>query len=163
MAVLQKAGVDFICIPCNTVHHYFDEIVKCSQVPVVNLIETVVQEALGIVRLRRIGLLATRGTIVSKIYHRALAIHDIEVVTPEEWELNDLQSLIARLKGSDRSSHAVQKMAESIADKKIQGIILGCTELSLVANGLRLRVPIIDSTEALARRVVRIAIGQESL
>lgn len=71
--------------------------------------------------------------------------------------------MIARLKGPDRNSHAVQKMAESMADKKVQGIILGCTELSLVADGLRLEITIIDSTEVFARRVVRIATGQVSL
>lgn len=81
---LQKAGADFICMPYNTAHHYVDEIVKYAEVPVVNLIETVVREAVHIPRLRRIGLLTTRGAIVFKLYHHAFAAHNIEVVTPED-------------------------------------------------------------------------------
>ena len=164
IAVLLKAGVEFVCIPCNTAHHYFPEIVKSCPVPVISLIDTVVQEALhAIPRLKRVGLLATRGTIAARVYHKAFLPHRVEVVTPEDWELNDLQSIIVRLKGGNRSTHAVQKMAEALSTKQIQGVILGCTELSLIASELHLPLPLIDSTEVLARRAVRISLGQEDL
>lgn len=161
--LLQSTGVDFICIPCNTAHHYFSQLVKRAAVPIVSLIDTLVHQVLSIPRLTRVGLLATRGAITARIYQDAFLPHNVEVVTPEEWELNDLHSIIGRLKGGDKSAYAIQKMAEGLAARKIQGLILGCTELSLVVSDLQLPVPIIDSTEVLARRVVRIALGQEDL
>jgi aspartate racemase len=122
----------------------------------------VVEHARTIPRLRRIGLLATRGTIHARIYHNAFAPHSIDVLIPEDWELDDLQSIIGRLKGGDKNVYAIQKMAEALVARNIQALILGCTELSLIASNLQLSVPIIDSTEVLARRAVRIALGGNS-
>ncbi len=160
VAVLQNAGADFICIPCNTAHYYFEELSRHAAVPIINLIETVVEHSLTIPRLRRIGLLATRGTIQARVYHKAFSPHNIDVLTPEDWELHDLQSIIGRLKGGDKNFYAIQKMAEALAARNIQALVLGCTELSLIAAHLHLAVRIIDSTEVFARRVVSIALGR---
>jgi aspartate racemase len=159
---LQKSGVNFICIPCNTAHHYYGEMLEIATVPIVSLIDTVVQQSLLIPRLQRIGLLATVGTIKARIYENAFRRHNVEVVIPEEWEFNDLQALIGRLKSQERNADVMQRMAEALARKQIEGIILGCTELSLLAPQLRLDIPIIDSTEVFARRAVQIATGKES-
>lgn len=35
----ESCGVDFIAIPCNSAHKYFDSLVKAVNVPVLNIIE----------------------------------------------------------------------------------------------------------------------------
>ncbi|MFQ5674585.1 MAG: aspartate/glutamate racemase family protein, partial [bacterium] len=74
LKVLEKSAPDFICIPCNTVHYYFEEMQRCSSIPIINLVETVVEVALKeLPNLARIGLLATTGTIKSGLYQNAFA------------------------------------------------------------------------------------------
>jgi aspartate racemase len=164
IAVLQNAGVEFICIPCNTAHHYFPELLKVANVPIINLIDCVVEYGMKTMpRLQKVGLLATIGTIKASLYQNAFARHNVDVILPEDWELNDLQSILNRLKSKNRESFAVQKMAEGLVDRGAEAVILGCTELSLIAAELNLPVAIFDSTEILAQKAVRCAHNLEPL
>ena len=42
--LLVKAGVDFIAIPCNTFHHWYDEMQKHISVPIIHMINRVVEK-----------------------------------------------------------------------------------------------------------------------
>ncbi len=162
IAVLENAGAEFICIPCNTAHHYFQELLEVATAPIINLIDCVVEYGMKTVpRLQKVGLLATIGTIKARLYQNAFARRNVEVLHPEAWELNDLQSILSRLKSKNRESFAVQKMAEGLVDKGAEAVILGCTELSLIAAELRLPVWVFDSTEILAQKAVRCALNLE--
>lgn len=164
VSVLQKAGADFICIPCNTVHYYFSSLKDYADIPIINLINCVLETALEETRnLGVIGLLATKGTIKSGIYQSVFAEWNMEVITPEERELNELQSAIHRLKNKSRDSSIIRKMAVGLVRKGMQGLILGCTELSLIAADLDVKVPLLDSIEILARKAVRVALDQEDI
>lgn len=49
--LLVKAGVDFVAMPCNTAHYYYDEIQKHTPVPIINMIEVVVEKSLSIKKI----------------------------------------------------------------------------------------------------------------
>jgi aspartate racemase len=34
---LERAGVDFIIMPCNTAHHFFDQLAKSVNIPLLNM------------------------------------------------------------------------------------------------------------------------------
>lgn len=164
IAVLEHAGADFICIPCNTAHYYYKQITEASSIPVLNLIDEVVKAALNEnVKIKRMGLLATIGAIKARLYQNAFQEYDIEVIIPDEWELNDLHSGIHRLKSNSKDSYSIQKFAETLIKKEVQALILGCTELSLIRSDLSLNVPILDSIEILAKRAVDKALSDLSL
>ncbi|AGT34197.1 hypothetical protein OCC_13515 [Thermococcus litoralis DSM 5473] len=80
---LEKWGADFIIMPCNTAHYFADEIQKAIKIPLINMIEETASyvEALGV---KRVGILATTGTIVSGIYQKALKKRGIEALIPSE-------------------------------------------------------------------------------
>ena len=159
IAILQKSSVDFICIPCNTVHFYYNEIQQSTDVPIVNLIESVVDYILKIFPdISKVGLLSTIGTIKSGLYHNELKKHNIELVTPNEVQHDSLQSAIHELKNQSKDTSTIQSLANDLIRTGAQGLILGCTELSLIANELLLSVPVFDSIEILAEKAVQLAL-----
>ena len=158
--ILEKASVDFIFIPCNTVHVYYDEMQRCVDVPIVNLIESVVDDILKrFPDINKVGLLSTLGTIKSGLYYNTLLKHDIELVAPNEVQHDNLQGAIQELKKQSKDTSAIQSLANDLVRAGVQGIILGCTELSLIAKQLILSVPVFDSIEILAEKAVRLAFG----
>lgn len=160
IVILEKASVDFIFIPCNTVHVYYDEMQRCVDVPIVNLIESVVDDILKrFPDINKVGLLSTLGTIKSGLYHNTLLKHDIELVAPNEVQHDNLQGAIQELKKQSKDTSAIQSLANDLVRAGVEGIILGCTELSLIAKQLILSVPVFDSIEILAEKAVRLAFG----
>ncbi len=160
--ILEKASVDFIFIPCNTVHVYYNEMQRCVDVPIVNLIESVVDDILKrFPDINKVGLLSTLGTIKSGLYHNTLLKHDIELVAPNEVQHDNLQGAIQELKKQSKDTSAIQSLANDLVRAGVQGIILGCTELSLIAKQLILSVPVFDSIEILAEKAVRLAFGEK--
>ncbi|NIR48677.1 amino acid racemase [candidate division KSB1 bacterium] len=163
-SILQKAGSDLICIPCNTAHVYFSELQAQIDTPIINLIEVVREAALRTSsRLRKVGILATKGTVRTGLYQKAFEEINIQSLAPEGQDLNELQAAIQHLKRQSKESHTVQRVGETLVEQGIQALILGCTELGLIASELELDVPILDSVEVLAQKAVRVALNQEGL
>jgi aspartate racemase len=69
-------------------------------------------------------------------------------------------SLIGRIKAGDRSREVSEEMgtlAELLASAGAEVIIAGCTEIPLVLDAARITVPVIASTDTLARRTIALA------
>ncbi len=159
LSILKNAGADFACIPCNTAHYFIDDMQKQVELPIISIIDSVVEYALdNVPDLEKIGLLATIGTTKSCLYQNAFGIHKVDVIVPDDSELADLQNIIQSLKNKSKDSSPVQCMAEVLIRKGIQALILGCTELSLISSELDLIIPILDSTEILAGKAVQEAL-----
>src|SRR5512141_150186 len=63
---LERAGADFIVIPCVTVHYFHAALQKRVGLPVLSIIdETVARAVARCPRLQKAGLLATIGTLQS--------------------------------------------------------------------------------------------------
>ncbi len=130
---LADMGADFLLVPCNTSHYFYDEIVAASPVPVLHMIrETAV--ALAAEGVSRVGLLATDGTLQSGIYQRELEAHGIETVCPLAEEQQDVMRLIYDGVKADAPQFDTTVIAAMIARMKSAGaerLVLGCTELPL--------------------------------
>jgi aspartate racemase len=83
LARLQQAGAKLICIPCNTAHFWFDALAAAASVPMLHIVDAVADRLAFVVPLaKRVGLLATSGTLAAKVYHGRLANH-ITWVAPD--------------------------------------------------------------------------------
>ena len=60
---------DFIIIPCNTVHYYYDDLNNISKVPILNLIK-IVSEYLLNTNKNEIFILGTEALIKEKLYSK---------------------------------------------------------------------------------------------
>ncbi len=152
---LQNDGCDFIVIPCNTAHFFFDEIQKSVKVPLINILEETVAYAQKTVpNLKTIGILATEGTIASGAYQNVIQSHGLEYRIPSAEDQESLMDIIYnQVKAGEKVD--ICEFLRIVGELKKAGsdaVILGCTELSIIKKDFNLNKPdIVDSMECLAR------------
>lgn len=152
---LARQGAKLIAIPCMTAHYFHRELTRYIEAPIVHAIhETAVHlKKHGITRA---GIMATDGTIRSKLFQQELEKHGITPVIPGEKGQKCVMSVIYddikanRPAGMDKFDLAARDLREAGA----QAIILGCTELSLVKRDCPIGAGYLDAMEVLARRCV---------
>lgn len=164
---LESAGADFLVMVCNSAHAFAEPVRQATSLPLVSIIDVTLQEiAESSPEARRAGLLATDGLIASGIYQQALEAAGLEPVLPGNEALENLMSLVRSIKGGNRSKEVSQEMgtlAELLISAGADVVIAGCTEIPLVLNAPVITVPVISSTDALARKTVALARGDEAL
>lgn len=161
---LEKMGVDFIVIPCNTAHYFYEQIQSNVSIPLVNIIEETVDYAQKTVKnLRKLGILATKGTITAKSYQRACEKRDIEPAVPS---IQDEQSLMHIIYNQVKAGKRVDlqlflNIIETMKNDGCDAVVLGCTELSVIKHEFNIKRPdVIDSLEVLAKRSIELC-GKE--
>lgn len=156
---LERAGADFLVMPCNAAHAFADSVRGAVSIPLVSIIDVTVDACRG---QGAIGILATPACINAGLYDAALAAAGLDVVLPEEAEVTELMSLVTAVKAGDRGapiSRGMQSLARALVARGASAIIAGCTEIPLVLTSDMLDVPLISSTDVLAETTVAIATG----
>lgn len=158
---LASVGADVIAIPCNTAHTFYDEIVEGSPVPVLHMIRETAKRASDL-GAERVGILATTGTLTSRMYQDALEEFGITPVVPDDVMKEKVMSIIYDYvkAGKDVSHEDWQPIEEAMLALNCDRIVLGCTELSIVNRDLKLSEKYIDSLIVLAERAI-LACGYE--
>ncbi len=156
---LEKAGADFIIIPCNTAHYFLSLIQESVKIPVLNMIEETAKETRKkIPPIQKVGLLASAGVYETKIYHQHFKKFNIEVISPEEKGKEEVMKVIYAIKAGDLSEEVkknIIQIAQKLIDKGAEAIIAGCTEIPLILKKGDVSVPIIDPTQALAEAAIQ--------
>jgi aspartate racemase len=156
---LEKAGADFIVIPCNTAHYFLSSIQESVNIPVLNMIEETAKETKKrIPQIKKVGLLASIGVYKSEIYHQHFKKFYIEVISPEEKDKEEIMKVIYTIKAGDLSKRVkknILKITQKLIDKGAEAIIAGCTEIPLILKEGDVSVPLIDPTQILARVAVQ--------
>ncbi|MGE7948677.1 aspartate/glutamate racemase family protein [Lysinibacillus sp. NPDC093688] len=158
---LASVGADVIAIPCNTAHTFYDEIAEGSPVPVLHMIRETAKRASDL-GAERVGILATTGTLTSRMYQDALEEFGITPVVPDDVMKEKVMSIIYDYvkAGKDVSREDWQPIEEAMLALNCDRIVLGCTELSIVNRDLKLSDTYIDSLIVLAERAIE-ACGYE--
>ncbi len=157
--LLEKSGAIVISIPCNTVHYYYDLMADTVDVPIINMIEeTVAEVKKNYPDIKKVGLLATTGTISTGLYEDELNKTGFEVVVPDNIiEDEYVMKAVSGIKsGVDTkiSEDLLAVAGENVIEKGAEIIILGCTEIPLAFNPERSSVPVVNASEVLARKSV---------
>jgi len=156
---LEKAGADFIIIPCNTAHYFLPSIQESVKIPILNMIEGTAKETQKrIPQIQKVGLLASIGVYETKIYHQHFKKFNIEIISPEEKDKEEVMKVIYLVKAGDLSNEVkgnIIKIAQKLIDKEAEAIIAGCTEIPLILEEGDVSVPIIDPTQILAKAAVQ--------
>lgn len=155
---LQSVGADFIVIPCNTAHYFFDIIKESVTIPMLNIVEETVKYAIEKVQnLNTIGILATDGTLISNTYQRVCDKKGIKCVAPNKEQQKCVMNLIYNQVKAGKSADIMTfyEIIQDLLDQGCQAVILGCTELSVIKKDFKLDLPyIVDSLEVLARKTI---------
>ena len=153
---LVAAGASLLVLPCNTAHYFYDELAKITDVPFLNIIEETVRHCASR-GWKKLGILATEGTIRSGAYHGVCERYGVEAVAPSQ----EQQAVINRIiygeikRGAEPDLTAFLAVADAMRAKGCDTLILGCTELSLLKKGGRLSSYYTDSLEVLAAATIR--------
>lgn len=156
---LRAAGAEAIAIACNTAHYWYDDLINQGGVPILHIADAALAQACRrVAGGRRIGLLATSGTIAAGFYQARFRREGYETLLPGSANQDLLHQAIHAVKTNDLAGAA--QLAEPVARDLLEAgadvIIAGCTELPLALAGVdeALRARIVDATAALAEASV---------
>jgi aspartate racemase len=161
---LEEAGAGILAMPCNTAHYYLPRLKSAVGIPVLSMIEeTFLSVRAQIGDAGVVGLLATRGTILSEVYHGVFARHGMKVLTPDAGDQERLQQGILLVKAGDydpRRQDTFEVIGSHLAAAGAEVVILGCTEIPLGFDAGRAGYPVINATRVLAQAAVDWALGR---
>lgn len=154
---LVAAGADIIAIPCNTAHYFYESVKTASSVPIINIIEQTVDYC-RFAGAKRVGVLATEGTVSSGAYKTVIESAGMEYTVCSESEQAIINSIIYDeiKKGLPPNVDAFMAVARSLRKKGCDMLILGCTELSLLKESAALDDGFVDSLEVLALSAIKL-------
>lgn len=153
---LYNAGADFLIIPCITSHGFYDELVKETRIPILNIVEETAKFLMA-QNIKKSILLATDGTRSTGVFARIFDKFGIELLYPSEKAQADLMDMIYKgVKAGEKNfdSSAVNREIARLTGLGAEAVILGCTELPLAAELYGIDGNLIDPTYILARAAV---------
>ncbi len=152
---LIKGGVDYIAVPCNTVHEYYDFMSKTSTVPVLNMINDTVEAIPK--NTKTVCLLATRSTIESQLYQKLLTEFNTEILHNDEVQ-DAIDEILCTLKVSgynDEVKNKWNKIISICTKNNTKSVIIACTDLSpCITENDNKKMCFINSADVLAKKVV---------
>ncbi|MBI9089790.1 MAG: aspartate/glutamate racemase family protein [Desulfobacterium sp.] len=156
---LEVWGADFIAIPCNTAHFYYEAVANAVNIPVINLIDLVVSHVKtarpGCVK---VGVLASTAVLLTGLYEKRFQEVGIEVLYPtSEFQVRLLQ-VIKDVKAGNTSVEVVKEyreICEHLNSAGVEVVIIACTELSVISCDLPFNIT--DAAELLAREIVTVS------
>ncbi|MCK4401079.1 amino acid racemase [bacterium] len=164
--MLEQAKANFIIIPCNTAHFFYDELKGHLKIPIVHMIREVAKKIhKEYPDIRKAGLLSTQGTIKAGLYQKELMDFGIEVIKPDERAQNMVTEAIYGTKGikcgylEGKSKKLIYNAIDNLINNGAELIIGGCTEIPLVVDSETVPIPFINSNQVLAEAAVSIAKG----
>lgn len=159
--LLQQQDVDAIAIPCVTAHYFWQDISSQVEPLVLNALTGTV-EHLRENGIRRVGIMATDGTIATGLLQRTLENAGMEVLLPDVESQKGIMNLIYRDIKANRppDMELFRTVSGKLHSDGAEVIILGCTELSLIKKDYNIGPGFIDALEVLARLAV-LACGAE--
>lgn len=161
---LEQYGADFLVIPCNTAHYYYENVAQAVTIPVVNLIDLVVENVIADnPEITQIGILGSTTIVKTKLYKILFEKRGVEVVYPDDVMQDKLFNVIKNVKRGQTGKETRQSFSDignHLKSKNVTLAILGCTELGIIADDLPLDY--IDAAEVLAKEVVAVAKNQKA-
>ncbi|MGK0533067.1 aspartate/glutamate racemase family protein [Bacillus sp. 'calajunan'] len=145
---LESTGVEFIAMPCNTAHLYFEELQRSLSIPILNIVDETLQAIPE--STKRIALLATEATIQAGIYQDGIVKRNIEYIHYEKWQTM-INQTISCIKGGEieKARELWNTLVVQLKDE-VDTAIIACTDLNVVAGE-----DFVDSAQCLAEAVVR--------
>jgi len=163
---LLAYDADMIVLACNTSHYFLPEIrakVPAIDNVLVDLIRAVADHcaASGVSEL---FMIASEGTIATRVYDSYCSDYGITVDYPTEEEQTVVRAFIEDVKRK-RWDGLPERFAEYLRKSRYDHVVLGCTELSMIldaihsANGIDVEPTVIDpvqhAVDSIRTRMIR--------
>jgi aspartate racemase len=157
---LQTAGCNYIVIPCNTAHFWYNDLLKLGT-PIIHIVDSVAEALIEVNAVRTtIGILGTKGTIELGLYQRHLRNLGWDCIIPSSKEMDILIQPAINLIKSNQVKKAYDPLIKAIDNLVNQGakaVVLGCTEIPLAVTDDHYQgVFLINSIDSLAKAAIKV-------
>ncbi len=155
---LEKGGADFLLLCTNTMHKLAGDIQQNISLPLLHIADATAQE-IKKTTIKKIGLLGTKFTMEQDFYKGRLKDQfGFEVLIPDAPDRQMVHDIIYRelCLGTIQSAskEKYKKIIHNLVNRGVEGVILGCTEISLLINQKDSSVPLFDTTKIHAAAAV---------
>ena len=160
---LEKAGASAIAIPCNTAYFFYDEIQSKISIPIIHMIRESVNHVVeNYPNVKKIGIMATDGTLQTKLYENECRRFGVEAVTPGE----ESQKTVMRIiydevkKGKEGDLEAFKRVLAELKAMGADVVILACTELSYFNKYYDIPAYCVDAMDVLVKKSIEMCGGK---
>lgn len=155
---LEKAGAEFIVIAANSPHSVFEVVEKMASVPMISIVEVAAREAEKW-DMKKLLLIGIKYTMQSSFYQDVFKKHGMEVITPSEEEQDEINKIVFNelVLGIFKKETRI-KLINTIKNYKVDGVILGCTELPLILDQEDTEVKLLNTLVLHARAALDFAL-----
>ena len=147
---LEKAGADFIVLATNTMHKFADDIEVAVSIPFLHMADATAH-AIKAAGLTKVALLGTAYTMEQDFYKARLAAHSLDSLVPDDGGRAEVHRIIydELCKGlvKEKSRGIYQDVVAELQKKGAQGVILGCTEITMLIGADDVEIPVFDTTQ----------------
>ena len=163
---LEQAGANFLVICTNTMHKVAPAIEAAISIPLLHIADPT-GAAAARAGAKVVGLLGTRFTMEQAFYRGRLEReHGLEVLVPPASDIAIVHNIIydelCRGRVMDASRAQFRRVIGGLAARGAQGIVLGCTEITMLVGAADSPIPLFDTTELHARAAALRAIDDNS-
>lgn len=153
---LEALGCANIAIPCNTSHYFYDKIQSFTKVPIIHMPREAVREAVAAQGARRVGIMATDGTVRTGVYASECKAAGVQCVTPSPDRQADVMSIIYdEIKaGREVDMRKFNRVMREFIRLDCDAVILACTELSVLKRDHEVPDMCLDAMDVLIRESI---------
>ncbi|MBQ9989556.1 MAG: glutamate racemase [Lachnospiraceae bacterium] len=135
---LQQQRVKAIVVACNTASAYaLDQLEEETDIPIIGVVKPGAKTAVGVTRNKKIGVIATEGTISSEIYTRYIKKLDEKVEVLGKACPLFVPLVEEGLLEDPVTDEIAGRYLSSLKDSGIDTLILGCTHYPLIRGTLK--------------------------
>jgi aspartate racemase len=164
---VERAGAEFLLLATNTLHRVAPQVQAAIEIPLVHIVDVTAAVAVreGICRL---GVLGTAPVMRAGFYSDRFAEHGIELIPPPpaDQEFVDRVIFTELTHGvvDPASTTELLRIVDGLVASGADGIVLACTELSLmITSETAVPTKVFDTTRLHVDRAVRLSLGLEPL
>jgi aspartate racemase len=156
---LEKTGIDYICMPCNTLHYFEKRIKSAIQTPFISIVDSTM-EHIKQMGYKKVGIISTGATVENKVYETRLKEQNIDFVSPNKTDQMRMNKIITRIVDNqllDTDRKFLETVIVKHKNKGADCIALACTDLQMLKP--KGDIPIFDTMSLLADKVVGVING----
>jgi len=159
---LERAGADLLLIGANTMHKVAETVAAAVRIPLIHVAE-VTAEKIKSAQICHVGLLGTHYVMEQPFLRDKFEAAGLRVVLPEDADRAEVHRMIfeelCQGKFLPESRNRMRRIMARLAERGAEGIILGCTEISLLISPDDAQVPLFDTTHIHAMSAVDAALA----
>lgn len=163
---LERAGADFVLLATNTMHRFADDLRARLTIPFLHLADATA-ERIRAFGFNRVALLGTAYTMEQDFYKKRLSAHGIEPLVPNPQKRAEIHRIIydELCHGivKDESREVYRAIISGLIKEGAQGVILGCTEITMLIGPQDVSCPVFDTTQIHIEAAAQLIFGEEAL